>query len=142
MSTTFVLDCSVTMAWFFDGEATPATDTLLDQLSEGGSAWVAGHWPLEVANTLLVGERRKRCTAGDSAHFLAILDSLSIETDRETGSRALSETLSLARSHQLTLYDAAYLELAMRKHFPLATLDADLRKAAKKVGVECWPHRL
>jgi predicted nucleic acid-binding protein len=97
---------------------------------------------LEVTNTLLMGERRKRCTPADSAHFMGILSSLAIEVDRETGSRAFSEALALSRTHALTQYDAAYLELAMRNKIPLATLDAELRKAAKKVGVECWPQRI
>lgn len=71
-----------------------------------------------------------------------ILDALAIEVDRETGARALANTMALARSQNLTLYDAAYLELAMRRKLPLATLDSDLRKAAKKVGVSCLPDRL
>ena len=142
MNGAFVLDCSVTMAWFFDGEATPVTDEILDHLNLSGSAIVPGHWPLEVTNTLLMGERRKRCTPADSAHFLGILSSLAIEVDRETGSRAFSETFAVSRTHHLTQYDGAYLELAMRNKIPLATLDAELRKAAKKIGVECWPQRI
>jgi len=142
MKGAFVLDCSVTMAWFFDGDATPVTDEILDHLNQSGSAIVAAHWPLEVTNTLLMGERRKRCTPSDSAHFMGILSSLAIDVDRETGARAFSETFALARTHSLTQYDAAYLELAMRNKIPLATLDADLRKAAKKAGVECWPQRI
>ena len=142
MNGSFVLDCSVTMVWFFDGEATPLTDEILDHLNQSGSAIVAGHWLLEVTNTVLMAERRKRCTPSDSAHFMGILRSLAIEVDRETGARAFSETLALARTHSLSQYDAASLELAMRNKLPLATLDADLRKAAKRVGVECWPQRL
>lgn len=141
MKDLFVLDCSVTMTWFFHGESTPATDSLLDQLQSGGSAVVAGHWPLEVGNTLMMGERRKRCSPADSSQFISILDSLEIEADRETGTRAVADSLALARSQNLTLYDAAYLELAMRRKLPLATLDIDLRKAAKKVGVRCLPDR-
>jgi predicted nucleic acid-binding protein len=142
MKDLFVLDCSVTMAWFFHGESTPATDLLLDQLQSGGRAVVAGHWTLEVGNTLMMGERRKRCSTADSSQFISILDSLEIEPDRETGNRAVADTLALARSQNLTLYDAAYLELAMRRKLPLATLDTDLRKAAKRVGVRCLPDRL
>lgn len=142
MSDTFVLDCSVAMAWFFAGEATPATDILLDQLNERGQAVVAQHWPLEVGNTLLVGERHKRCSAADASHFLGILGALAIETDQETGANAMSITLALARGHGLTLYDAAYLELAMRRKLPLATLDQELRKAARRAGVPCLPEKL
>ena len=142
MSDPFVLDCSVTMAWFFEDEATPATDALLDRISQGGQAVVAQHWPLEVGNTLLMGERRKRSTLADIAHFLGILGALAVETDKETGANATSVTLALARSHGLTLYDGAYLELAMRRKLPLATLDKELRAAAKKVGVKCLPEKI
>lgn len=142
MSDVFVLDCSVTMAWLFAGEATPATDRILDQLNRGGRAVVAQHWPLEVGKTLLMGERRKRCTAADAAHFLGILSALAIDTDPETGANATTATLALARTHALTLDDAAYLELAMRTNLPLATLDKALRSAAKKVGVKVLPEKL
>ena len=141
MSDAFVLDCSVTMAWFFAGEATPTSDALLDRLNKGEQAVVAQHWPLEVGNTLLMGERRKRCTPADSAHFLAILGALALETDKETGTNASAATLGVARSHDLTLHDAAYLELAMRRKLPLATLDKALRRAANKVGVKCLPEK-
>lgn len=141
MNGEFVLNCSVTMAWFFEGEATPATDALLDQLNKGGQAIVAQHWPLEVGNTLLMGERRKRTSAADSAHFIGILTSLAIETDKETGALANSATLALARSHGLTLYDGAYLEIAIRRNLPLATLDKQLRAAAKKLGIQCLPEK-
>jgi len=142
MNDAFVLDCSVTMAWFFEGEATSATDALLDQLNQGGQAVVAQHWPLEVGNTLLMGERRKRTSPADSAHFIGILSALAIETDQETGAQANSATLALARSHNLTLYDGAYLELAIRRNLPLATLDKELRSAARKVGIKCLPEKI
>lgn len=142
MSDGFVLDCSVTMAWFFEGEATPAMDSLLDRMNEGMLAVVPQHWCLEVGNTLLLGERRKRASAADSAHFLGILNSLAIETDQETSARATSATLALARSEGLTLYDAAYLELAMRRKLPIATLDGELRTAARRSGVKCLPDRI
>jgi len=92
-------------------------------------------WPLEVANTILVGERRKRSTEAQASAWLAILESLSIEIDGETTARAWRDTLALARSQNLSAYDAAYLELAMRRGSPLATLDAKLKSAALAVGV-------
>jgi predicted nucleic acid-binding protein len=140
MSRRFVLDSSVTMTWFFEDEATPATDALLDQLAADAHAVVAAHWALEVSNTLLMGERRKRCTVAESTHFLQILNGLQIETDQETVDRAGGTTLALARTHGLTLYDSAYLELAMRSRLPLATLDHRLRAAAVKTGVTCLPE--
>ncbi len=139
LSSEFVLDSSVTMTWFFDDEATPATDELLDELNRGGRTVVAAHWALEVGNTLLMAERRKRATVAESSQFLAILDALPIETDPHTAARACTTTLALARTHGLTLYDSSYLELAMRRSLPLATLDKDLRAAAKKAGVTCLP---
>ena len=92
MSGAFVLDCSVTMAWFFAGEATPETDGILDRLNQGGRAVVAQHWWLEVANTLLMGERRKRCTPADAAHFLGILGALAMDTDPETAANSTATT--------------------------------------------------
>jgi predicted nucleic acid-binding protein len=142
MSLEFVLDSSVTMAWFFEDETASSTDTLLDELNREGRAVVAMHWALEVTNTLLMGERRKRCSAADSAHFLDILDSLPIETDEDTADKAVTTTMALARNNGLTLYDAAYLELAMRRKLPLASLDKDLRAAARKNGVECLPENI
>ena len=138
----FVLDSSVTMSWFFDDEATAATDQLLDRLNSDGRAMVAAHWALEVSNTLLMAERRKRSTLAESSHFMAILDALHIETDQETVSRASTSSMELARAQGLTLYDSAYLELAMRRSLPLATLDKQLRAAAKKTGVPCLPKEL
>ena len=138
----FVLDSSVTMSWFFDDEATAATDQLLDRLNGDGRAIVAAHWALEVSNTLLMAERRKRSTLAASSHFMAILDALPIETDQETVSRASTSSMELARAQGLTLYDSAYLELAMRRSLPLATLDKQLRAAAKKTGVPCLPKEL
>ena len=127
------------MAWFFADEAAVSTDELLDVLNRDGRAVVAVHWSLEVGNTLLTAERRKRTSVADSSHFLAILDAMPIETDSETVARASGAILALARTHGLTLYDSAYLELAMRRSLPLATLDKDLRAAAKKAGVACLP---
>ena len=139
MSGAFVLDCSVTMAWFFAGEATPETDGILDRLNQGGRAVVAQHWGLEVGNTLLMGERRKRCTPADAAHFLGILGALAIDTDPETATNSTATTLALARAHGLTLHDAAYLELAMRLGTPLATRDPELQRAAPQLGVSLQP---
>ena len=136
----FVLDSSVTLSWFFDDEATAATDELLDQLNGDGHAIVAAHWMLEVSHTLLMAERRTRATVADSSHFLALLDVLPIETDPQTACRATTVSLNLAKTQGLTLYDRAYLELAMRRSVPLATLDKPLRAAAEKSGVACLPE--
>ena len=136
----FVRDSSVTLSWFFDDEATVATDELLDQLNGDGHAIIAAHWMLEVSNMLPMAERRKRAAVADSSHLLALLDALPIETDPQTASRATTVSLNLAKTQGLTLYDSAYLELAMRRSVPLATLDKPLRAAAEKSGVACLPE--
>lgn len=134
----FVLDGSVTMAWYFADESNAYADAVLSDL-ESARALVPSLWKLEVANTLLVGERRKRSTEAQAAAWLGILETLSIEVDGETTSHAWSSTLALARSQNLSAYDAAYLELAMRRGLPLATLDAKLKAAATAVGVALHP---
>ena len=88
-------------------------------------------WRLEVANVLEMGVRRKRHNAAFRDSTLADLSLLPIQLDPETATHAWSETLKLAVKHQLTLYDGAYLELALRRGLPLASVDHDLRAAAK-----------
>ena len=135
MSAAFVLDCSMTMAWCFPDEATSHSSMVLDRL-ENESALVPPHWFLEVTNVLAVAERRKRHTAEKSGEFLTRLEALEIEFDEDAPRRAFSHLLPLCRSHKLTSYDAAYLELAHCRRLPLATLDHDLRSAARKLGIE------
>lgn len=132
----FILDCSATLPWVFASEATAATDALLDDLAGGGRAWVPGLWHLEVANVLLGAQRRGQIDKAGVEKFLATLRALDIEVDDETVSVAWTRTLALGEAHALTAYDAAYLELALRKGLPLASLDARLRKACAKVGGE------
>jgi predicted nucleic acid-binding protein len=134
----FVLDVSVTMAWHFEDEATVPIWQLLDRLISDGAV-VPGLWPLEVANVLALGERRGRSSAARIAGFVEQLAQLPVEIDGETERRALSEILALARSQDLTAYDAAYLELAMRRGLPLATVDRELRIAADALGVVVLP---
>jgi len=132
--TPFVLDGSVTLAWCFPDERAPYPQSVLDSLAQS-NAFVPSLWRLEVANALLVGERRKRSTQADTATWLALLDALPVQVDDLTDIRAWSETLSLARSHQLSVYDAAYLELALRLRLPIAVLDERLKAAALSVGI-------
>ena len=134
----FVLDCSVAVAWLFDDEASPETDALLDRLRDDG-ALVPGLWRLELGNVLVHAERRNRIAAPQIAAYFDLLDRLPIVTDAETESRALREILTLARTANLTTYDAAYLELAMRRNAELATRDKALIRAARGVGVETLP---
>jgi predicted nucleic acid-binding protein len=134
VSAAFVLDCSITMTWAFGDEETSASSSVLDRL-ESEVAVVPAHWFLEVTSVLAMAEKRKRITATKSTEFLALLSTLDIQTDTETADRAFAHLLPLCRSHSLTSYDAAYLELAIRRHLPLASLDDDLRRSAKKLGI-------
>ena len=135
----FVLDCSLTVSWLFADEATPATERLLEQLGDG-PALVPSLWHLEVGNVLLTSERGGRISVSQSASCLELLGRLPIEVDAETSGRALSDVLALARTERLTTYDAAYLELAMRRGMALATRDRALRRASRRVGVTTLPR--
>lgn len=132
------MHASVAMTWCYPDEHSAYAYRVLDAL-EHAQAVVPSLWAIEVANGLVVGERRHRLAAADIARFLELLSGLPIETDLETASRALGDTRSLARSHDLSAYDATYLELAMREGLPLATLDKHLKKAARNVGVKVFP---
>jgi predicted nucleic acid-binding protein len=134
---TFVLDCSVTVAWFFEDEASAYAEAVEDALGSA-LAEVPALWTLEVANALLVGERRKRTTEAKVTQFLGLLRALPITIDDETAIRAQHETLQLARAHNLSMYDGAYLELALRRGLPLATLDTRLKTVAGGVGVSAY----
>ena len=135
MSAAFIIDSSITMAWCFADETTPGSSRVLDRL-EDETALVPAHWFLEVTNVLAMAEKRKRMTAAKSAEFLSLLGTLDIEVDDEAAGRAFDHLLPLCRSHGLTSYDAAYLELAIRRRLPLASLDDELRKGARALGVE------
>jgi predicted nucleic acid-binding protein len=135
----FALDCSVTMTWFFDHDASVETDRLLGRLAGPDAAVVPQHWWLEVTNVLLAAEASRKKRAAESAEFLALLGHLAIESDAETEAFAKTTTIALGRKHKLTSYDAAYLELAMRRGVALATLDQALRKAALSEGVPVFP---
>jgi predicted nucleic acid-binding protein len=139
MTTTegLVLDCSVALAWCFPDEQAPYPQSVLDSLAATAAA-VPSLWFLEVANALLVGERRGRCTAADVATWLGFLGALPIHADPETTARAWSDTLRLARTYNLSAYDASYLELAVRHGLPLAALDGKLKNAATAAGVALY----
>jgi predicted nucleic acid-binding protein len=130
----FVLDGSIALAWLFLDERNPYADAIVGKLPNI-EMLVPRLWHLEVANVLLVGERRGRCTEADTTTWLRFLSGLPITVDVSTEARAWSDTIGLARRHGLTEYDAAYLELALREGLPLATLDAKLEAAASAVGV-------
>jgi len=135
LSASFIVDCSLTMAWCFVDETTLAASELLDRLAEE-SVLVPSLWFLEVANVLAMAEKRKRITAGASDRFLALLDTLEIEVDVEAHNRSFSDLIPLCRTHGITSYDAVYLDVAIRHRLPLASLDDDLRRSAKTLGIK------
>jgi len=130
----FVLDASMTLSWAFEGESTPFTISVLKSL-ETVHAVVPALWPFEVANVLRTAERRGRMDAAAQAVFLERLRLLPIAIEHRPAAWLAQQILPLARAHDLSAYDAAYLELAIREALPLATLDDDLRQAACAVGV-------
>ena len=127
----FVIDASVTAAWCFDDEKSPAADLAMDRLGEEGAVAPAIWW-LEIRNILLVNERRGRILLADAEEFLAQLDRLPIQVRTDAPNDAF---LPLARKHRLTAHDTAYLELALRTAAPLATLDMALARAARAEGL-------
>ncbi|MCD4763314.1 MAG: type II toxin-antitoxin system VapC family toxin [Desulfobacterales bacterium] len=134
MNESFVIDNSVVMTWCFKDEANQYADSILDSL-EGFTAVVPSIWPLEVGNVLLVAERKKRLSEADSTRFIALLSELPITVDQEPAERMIREIFVLAREHKLSTYDASYLDLAMKKGIPIATLDKRLLTAAKRSNV-------
>ncbi len=129
-----VIDSSAALSWCFEDEASPESDALFERVRDRGAV-VPGLWHLEVADVLLQAERRGRIATGDVTMRLELIAELPITTDNETTARAWREILALARAQGLTNYDAAYLELAIRRGLPLQTKDAALITAAKRTGV-------
>ncbi|HEY7426564.1 MAG TPA: type II toxin-antitoxin system VapC family toxin [Gemmataceae bacterium] len=130
-----MIDASLTVAWYFEDESTREIDALLDRVADTGAV-VPAHWRLEVANAFQMAVRHRRIDAVYRDESLAELAVMPITIDDDTSSYAWSTTLRLAEQYSLTLYDAAYLELARRHSLPLATLDRDLHGAAQKLDIE------
>jgi predicted nucleic acid-binding protein len=129
-----VLDASVSAAWCFDDEVTEPARKLLEQ-SEETQFIVPFIWPVEMTNVLLVNERKARITQADTARFLALVAELSIEVDVQEPLLFMRAVLPLGRVHNLSGYDTAYLELALRLGVSIATLDRKLKSAAEATGV-------
>ena len=137
MTSRFVLDNSVAMAWFFGDEDHDYADTVLSALVQG-EALVPSVWPLEFGNALLVAERRGRLQRANVSRALALANELPITVEPETPARALTEIVALARDSQLSTYDASYLDLAIRLGLPLATQDDRMTAAARSSGVSVF----
>ena len=132
--TGLVIDASIVLAWYFADETTPLPSFLERLVDE--PITVPAHFESEIANGVVIGERRRRSAPAQAAELIAMLDHLDPEKDPEGVGEALQRILPLARAHNLTVYDALYLELAERRGLPLATRDTDLAEAARSVGVE------
>jgi predicted nucleic acid-binding protein len=133
-----VIDSSVALTWCFEDVASSETDKLFERVRDEG-AIVPGLWHLELSNVLLQAEKRGRINTGDVAIRLDLIAELPISVDQETTARAWREILTMARAEKLTMYDATYLELAVRRGLPLLTKDNALAEAAKRLGVVVLP---
>jgi predicted nucleic acid-binding protein len=131
----FVPDASATLAWFFEDETSDWTEALLTRLKSGDSAVVPNHWPVEVANAFVMAVRRGRMSKDKTARLFGDLLALPIRIDSASTETTFGPVFAYAELYGLTVYDAAYLELAVREGIALATLDNDLRIAARAAGV-------
>ncbi len=135
----FILDASVALSWCFPDEAGDYTNgvlALLTQSDAPAAAMAPAIWPLEVVNALLMGERKRRLTEAQTLQVIEYFESLDISVDEGGQERTFGVILSLAREYDLSSYDAAYLELAMRSGLPMATQDKKLAAAARRSGVK------
>jgi predicted nucleic acid-binding protein len=132
-----VIDVSVALAWFYEDETSGYADEVRDYLPRI-EVVVPAIWSLEIANGLVAGEHLARVSEAKSTRFLTLLEALPITIDDHSHPRALHEIIQLARTQRLSSYGAAYLEVALRRGLPLATLDPRLRAAARAVGVKLF----
>jgi predicted nucleic acid-binding protein len=137
----FIADASIAIGWVHPKQATVETAAALDAIAAGGAIEVPALWPLEVANTLVVLVRRGMLSEARREEALAWLRVLPLRVDHEMAGLAFSRLSELATLHQLTVYDAAYLELAQRRRLPLACKDGSLRTAARRAAIELWEPR-
>jgi predicted nucleic acid-binding protein len=124
------------LCWYFEDQKTAYTEAVFECLARGDEALVPAIWPLEVVNSLVVAARQKSISAPQLETFVRDLKDLPVEVDLEGVGRTYSSILRISRQHELSSYDAAYLDFALVEGLPLATLDKNLRAAAKRVGVE------
>ena len=134
--TRFVVDASVALCWYFPRQRTPYTEAVFDRLAAGDEALVPALWPLEMVNSLVVAARQKAITLAQLDTFIADLKDLPITVDFNGVGRSYSSVVRLSRQHQLSSYDAAYLDLAQVEGVPIATLDRNLLNAARASRVE------
>ncbi|MGE3841623.1 MAG: type II toxin-antitoxin system VapC family toxin [Vicinamibacterales bacterium] len=138
MTRTFVADASVAIGWVHPAQATTQTAAMLDAIADGATLEVPALWPLEVANALVVLVRRRKLKEDERQVGLGWLRGLRVRVDGEMSALAFSRLSELASAYHLSVYDAAYLELAERKTLVLGCKDGPLRTAARRAGVTLW----
>ena len=138
MSARFVLDNSVSAAWCFSDETDVYAEAVFESVTQEGGAVAPALWPIELANVLVVAERRNRVTAAQREAFLQNLAGMDIEVQTVTTDQIFQEAIALATAHRLSVYDATYLGLAIRQQLPIATQDKELIRAAGAVGVSLF----
>lgn len=138
MTRALVADASVAIAWVHPAQATAHTAAMLDAIADGATVEVPALWPVEVANALTVLVRRRKLSEDDRQTALGWLRGLPVRVDHEMAALAFSRLSELASTYRLTVYDAAYLELAQRRTLVLGCADGPLRKAARRAGVSLW----
>jgi predicted nucleic acid-binding protein len=134
----FVADASVAIAWVHPAQASSETEAMLDALVAGDSLVVPALWPLEVANALTILRRRRKLTPDEARNAIEIIRELPVVIDHEAAAVALTRLVELASEHELTIYDASYIELAARRQLPLASNDMRMKEAAIRSGVDLW----
>ena len=135
--TGIVIDASMALAWCFPDEASGYADGVLVAL-EGHAILVPALWPIEITNAVLTAERRKRVRQSEVRRFVELLGGLTIMEQSQTVADTVSNVLPLAREYDLSAYDAAYLDVAVRQGAPLATLDSTLEKAGRSAGIKIF----
>lgn len=132
----WVVDCSFALAWGLPDVSSSRADDVLDRLTAQDAFWVPALWWYEIADALMMAERRRRITEADRLALTQLYEQLPIRTDAHLTGHTVRQIQSLAIAHHLSAYDASYLELALRKRLSLATLDKPLIKAANAAGLE------
>ncbi len=130
------MDASIGFAWVYQGQATPETDHLLNEVAAGAMVIVPALWFFEMSNVLLMAQRRRRLTAAQRKAAMEKLTALQLTVDEEGTRIAFGKTSELAEKYGLTIYDATYLELALRRSLPLASRDEALRNATRQCGLK------
>lgn len=137
----FVVDASVALCWYFEYQTAAYTEAIFECLARGDQALVPSVWPLEMVNALVVAWRQKSITSAQLENFIMDLKDLPVEVDSQGSERIYSSVLRMSCQYQLSSYDAAYLDLALFQGLPLATLDKNLRAAARRLKVVIFDPR-